>query len=212
MLFELNESEREGVKVRYAARLFPSHVQLKISPPTVCNPPVYTPEELTALRRKERKAAKIERARLAVRAGQQLADGIVALGGVLNEEDEKIIERAAENELREEERDESAYGKHIPGLIYLKPQEKEQVVARVESVETSNILAEGEEEEEYIDVADMERLQLSSYETLFLAGMLGALQVVDQDVSRLEMRVAMSVRLTLLLLSLLPLAGQRNVS
>jgi hypothetical protein len=39
-----------------------------------------------------------------------------------------------------------------------------------------------EEQEEYIDVADMERLQLSSYETFFLAGMLGVLQVVDEEV------------------------------
>ncbi|UZJ56370.1 hypothetical protein CBS101457_005690 [Exobasidium rhododendri] len=149
---------------------------------------VFTPEELTALRRKERKAAKIERARLAVRAGQQLADGIVALGGELNQEDEKAIERAAESELkREEEKDESAYGKHIPGLIYLKPQEKEQVVAGGSTAIKLPVLQREdeedaeEEEEEYIDVADMERLQLSSYETLFLAGMIGVLLVVDEE-------------------------------
>lgn len=142
---------------------------------------VFTPEELTALRRKERKSAKIERARLAVRAGQQLADGIVALGGELTEDDEKAIEKAAESELKEEEKDESAYGKHIPGLIYLKPQEKERVIAGEDKVEVP--LLEGDEGEEYIDVADMERLQLSSYETLFLAGMMGVLQVVDEEVS-----------------------------
>jgi tRNA-splicing endonuclease subunit Sen2 len=126
---------------------------------------------------------------LAVKAGQQLADGIVALGGELTDEDEKAIERRAENELEEEEeKDESAYGKHIPGLIYLKPQEKEQVVdaemkgGNGATIEVSAAATESDEDE-YIDVADMERLQLSSYETLFLAGMLGVLEVVDDEVS-----------------------------
>ena len=141
---------------------------------------VFTPEELTALRRRERKAAKIERARLAVRAGQQLPDGIVALGGQLSEHDEQAIERAAESEVREEEKDESAYGKHIPGLIYLKPQEKAHVEAGRGSIEAPGEASYGEDE--FVDVADMERLQLSSYETLFLAGMLGVLQVVDEEV------------------------------
>jgi tRNA-splicing endonuclease subunit Sen2 len=138
---------------------------------------VYTPEELTALRRKERKAAKIERARLAVRAGQQLADGIIALGGELTEVEERAIEKAAESELKEEDKDESAYGKHIPGLIYLKPQEEEQ-----QKLQDVTGEAPIEEDDEYIDVADMERLQLSGYETLYLAGMLGALEVVDEEV------------------------------
>ncbi len=40
-----------------------------------------TAEQLTQQRREERKALKIERARAAVRAGQQLPDGILALGG-----------------------------------------------------------------------------------------------------------------------------------
>lgn len=147
---------------------------------------MYTPEELTALRRKERKAAKIERARLAVRAGQQLADGIVALGGSLTEEEERVIERAAESELREEDKDESAYGKHIPGLIYLKPQEQEKVEVIDPSIGI-NAAENGQEVEDtlddFVDVADMERLQLTGYETLFLAGMLGALEVIDEEVS-----------------------------
>ncbi|KAJ9478838.1 tRNA-splicing endonuclease subunit SEN2 [Pseudozyma hubeiensis] len=46
-----------------------------------------TAEQLTHQRREERKALKIERARAAVRAGQQLPDGILALGGDITEED-----------------------------------------------------------------------------------------------------------------------------
>lgn len=150
---------------------------------------VYTPEELTALRRKERRAAKIERARLAVRAGQQLADGIVALGGELTEEDERTIAREVQQDLAAQanrddeadvEKDESAYGKHIPGLIYLKPEDDEQPSNDLE--EQSSIVAL-EEEDDFIDVEDMEILQLSSQETLFLAGMLGILEVVDERVS-----------------------------
>jgi tRNA-splicing endonuclease subunit Sen2 len=145
---------------------------------------VFTPEELTALRRKERKAAKIERARLAVRAGQQLADGIVALGGELTEEEERAIEKAAESELKEEDKDESAYGKHIPGLIYLKPKEEEKVQAVEREGEIGGEMtvqaALGDDDDDFVD--DMERLQLSGYETLFLAGMLGALEVVDEEV------------------------------
>lgn len=114
---------------------------------------------------------------MAVKAGQQLPDGIVALGGVLTSDEERAIERAAERELKEEEKDESAYGQYIPGLIYLKPAEKEEAEANglVQSIQI--------DEEEYIDVADMERLQLSTYETFFLAGMLGVLEVIDEEVS-----------------------------
>jgi len=46
-----------------------------------------TAEQLTQQRREERKALKIERARAAVRAGQQLPDGILALGGEITEAD-----------------------------------------------------------------------------------------------------------------------------
>lgn len=123
---------------------------------------------------------------MAVRAGQQLADGIVALGGSLTEEEERVIERAAESELREEDKDESAYGKHIPGLIYLKPQEQEKVEVIDPSIGI-NAAENGQEVEDtlddFVDVADMERLQLTGYETLFLAGMLGALEVIDEEVS-----------------------------
>lgn len=123
---------------------------------------------------------------MAVRAGQQLADGIVALGGSLTEEEERVIERAAESELREEDKDESAYGKHIPGLIYLKPQEQEKVEV-IDSSIGINAAENGQEVEDtlddFVDVADMERLQLTGYETLFLAGMLGALEVIDEEVS-----------------------------
>ncbi|SNX83469.1 related to tRNA splicing endonuclease beta subunit [Melanopsichium pennsylvanicum] len=46
-----------------------------------------TAEQLTQQRREERKALKIERARAAVRAGQQLPDGILALGGEITDAD-----------------------------------------------------------------------------------------------------------------------------
>lgn len=154
---------------------------------------VYTPEELTALRRKERKAAKIARARLAVRAGQQLADGITALGGTLTEEEERELEILAEREMAQEDDaaggEESGYGKHIPGLIYLKPQEglAKTVTPEAPMVSEAGMpgaLQDAEDEEAPIEVEDMESLQLSPFEVLFLSAMLGVLEVRDSEVSR----------------------------
>lgn len=120
-----------------------------------------------------------------MRAGQQLADGIIALGGELTEEEERAIEKAAESELKEEDKDESAYGKHIPGLIYLKPKEEEQASAGGDGTGGDSTVQAipGDDDDDFVDVQDMETLQLSGYETLFLAGMLGALEVVDEEVS-----------------------------
>ncbi|PWN48106.1 hypothetical protein IE53DRAFT_407247 [Violaceomyces palustris] len=82
---------------------------------------VLTAEQLTQRRRDERKALKIERARAAVRAGQQLPDGIVALGGEITEEDRlvgsrghermmKDIERQVEEQMKAEEEEEGQEG------------------------------------------------------------------------------------------------------
>lgn len=72
-----------------------------------------TAEQLTQQRREERKALKIERARAAVRAGQQLPDGILALGGEVTEADRAPgashdrlmadIERQVEEQLDDED-------------------------------------------------------------------------------------------------------------
>ncbi|SPO32308.1 related to tRNA splicing endonuclease beta subunit [Ustilago trichophora] len=72
-----------------------------------------TAEQLTQQRREERKALKIERARAAVRAGQQLPDGILALGGEITEADRAPgashdrlmadIERQVEEQLDDED-------------------------------------------------------------------------------------------------------------
>lgn len=72
-----------------------------------------TAEQLTAARREERKALKIERARAAVRAGTQLPDGILALGGDITEADRAPgashdrlmadIERQVEEQLDDED-------------------------------------------------------------------------------------------------------------
>ncbi|PWN38225.1 uncharacterized protein FA14DRAFT_119851 [Meira miltonrushii] len=143
---------------------------------------IYTAEELTALRRKERRAAKIERARLAVRAGQQLPDGIIALGGELNEDDEKAIQQDVQRDLdasTSQGHDESQYGKHIPGLIYLKPKEAEESAQAADQKE-KNDEAIGDDDD-FEDVEDMEALQLSFHEVFFLAGMLGILDVVDEN-------------------------------
>lgn len=145
-------------------------------------PPAYTPEELIAARRKERLHAKIERARLAVKAGQQLPDGIVALGGTLSPEEEKIIAGRAAKEVDDEDDDgavEEEYGKHIPGLIYLGPKKDEGEQKQLSPEEIKRL----EEEEANIEVEDMEYLHLSPYEVFFLAGMLGVLDVRDQEVS-----------------------------
>ncbi|PWN43229.1 hypothetical protein IE81DRAFT_322728 [Ceraceosorus guamensis] len=157
---------------------------------------VSTPEELTAQRRRERKAAKIARARLAVRAGTQLPDGIVALGGELNSEDERVLERIAERELDREDVEgpqdeleaEEEYGKHIPGLIYLRPKDEEDRSEQRDAPsngEGSQALHTGEHveehgEEEWIEVQDMEVLQLNVYEVFFLAGMLDVIEVSDE--------------------------------
>lgn len=149
---------------------------------------VFTPEELTASRRRERMHAKIERARLAVKAGQQLPDGIVALGGTLTEEEEKIIAKRAAEELDDEEASgakgvqEEEYGKHIPGLIYLGPKKDDEAGLQLQFTEEE--LRKMEEEERNVKVTDMEWLHLSRHEAFFLAGMLGVLEVRDQEVSR----------------------------
>ena len=147
---------------------------------------VFTSEELTASRRRERMHAKIERARLAVKAGQQLPDGIVALGGTLTEEEEKILAKKAEKEVEEEGDEdgeeggvEEAYGKHIPGLIYLGPKKEEGGEKQMSKEEMERL----KKEEEDIVVEEMEWLQFSGIEVFFLAGMLGVLEVRDQQVS-----------------------------
>lgn len=126
--------------------------------------------------------AKIERARLAVRAGQQLPDGIVALGGTLTEGEEKLIARRAAKEIDYEDQNqlgqiEQEYGKHIPGLIYLGPKQDEKAERQLSPEERMRL----EEEESNIYVEDKEWLHLSSFEVFFLVGMLGVLEVHDQD-------------------------------
>lgn len=87
-----------------------------------------------------------------------------------------------------QEAGEGAYGKHIPGLIYLKPS-AESMQGRSpapapdggEVWVTQKGAGRDDDDDDYIDVEDVERLQLSSYETLFLAGMIGVLQVVDES-------------------------------
>lgn len=161
--------------------------QLKVSKQRARGIRIYTAEELTALRRKERRAAKIERARLAVRAGQQLPDGIIALGGELNEEDEKAIQQDVQRDLdasSSQTYDESQYGKHIPGLIYLKPKEAEQTTGQNDENRKDDMALK---EDEFEDVEDMEVLQLSHYEVFFLAGMLGILDVIDENGSKISL-------------------------
>lgn len=163
----------------------------------------YTPEELIAARRKERLHAKIERARLAVKAGQQLPDGIVALGGTLSLEEEKILAARAEKEMQEEGDDgkevEEEYGKHIPGLIYLGPKKDEEVQRDLTPQEKKRL----EEEEANIEIEDMEYLHLSPYEVFFLAGMLGVLDVRTQQVRRRATEIDSSRRVLTLPPSLL---------
>lgn len=135
--------------------------------------PAYTPEELTALRRKERQAAKIERARLAVRAGTQLPDGIVALGGELEEDLPSSLQGLESNEAQIGD----TYGEHIPGLIYFKPAAKPRRPIGGEPQEPD------EEDIMDVEVEQLERFVLSREETFFLAGMMDCLEVRDQNVS-----------------------------
>ena len=138
---------------------------------------VYTPEELTAMRRRERMHAKIERARLAVKAGTQLPDGIVALGGTLTAEEEQLLAKRAEQEIDAEEEEE--YGKHIPGLIHLgKAAEGEKTT----QVTSSDDAAPIDEHAIAQETSDMEWLHVSPVEIFFLAGMLGVLEIRDQQV------------------------------
>ncbi|CAO1637160.1 unnamed protein product [Sympodiomycopsis kandeliae] len=140
---------------------------------------VYTPEELTALRRKERLQAKIERARLAVKAGTQLPDGIVALGGTLTEEEERVLARKAEKEVKEEEEEEEEegeYGKHIPGLIYLGKGNNDGKDEPGKSGGAGEVV---EIDEREISIEEMEWLHVSPVEIFFLTGMLGVLEVRD---------------------------------
>ncbi|CAO1631629.1 unnamed protein product [Parajaminaea phylloscopi] len=171
----------------------------------------YTPEELTAARRSQRMHAKIERARLAVRAGQQLPDGIVALGGTLTADEEQAIAKRAAQEVEDEDQDaskegevEEEYGKHIPGLIYLAPKADDNV-ERVLTAEEQAVL---EEEEANICVEDMEWLHLSGFEVLFLAGMLGVLEVRDQQ----DQAIEFGLLYQLLLVSYHPQAAQASLT
>lgn len=137
---------------------------------------VFTPEELTAMRRKERMHAKIERARLAVKAGTQLPDGIVALGGTLTEEEERILARRAEKEVQDEEQEEEGeYGKHIPGLIYLGKGSREEDEKKGEVEKKTEVV----QEEGEITIEEMEWLHVSPVEVFFLTGMLGVLEIRD---------------------------------
>jgi tRNA-splicing endonuclease subunit Sen2 len=158
---------------------------------------IFTPEELTSLRRRERRAAKIERARLAVRAGQQLPDGILALGGELTAEDELAIAQQVQLEIHTQHeqgqvQEESLYGKHIPGLMYLKPKAEEMhsTVGKVplagddEAAITENL---DQEEDDYGDFEDLESLQLNNEEVFFLSAVLGVLEVVDNNDEILSM-------------------------
>ncbi|KAK0562622.1 tRNA splicing endonuclease subunit sen2 [Tilletia horrida] len=143
-----------------------------------------TPEEMTAFRRRERVQAKIERAKLAVKAGTMLKDGIVALGGSIED-----AEGEAEPESQDQEGDEEAYRTFVPGLIHLRPAAKipgqgktrgEVLGTQASQASLEDILnADDDDEEDDIDIMELERMQLSLPETFFLAGMLGVLQVYD---------------------------------
>ncbi|KAL9933018.1 hypothetical protein V8E36_008273 [Tilletia maclaganii] len=158
-----------------------------------------TPEEMTAWRRRERIEAKIERAKLAVKAGTMLKDGIVALGGTL--EDEEDPDGDDQETLRDPQdgpggESEEGYRTFVPGLHHLRPTAKgkdgsadiRQAIAstadgkaEVSQASLADIApAAGDDDGQDIDIVELERLQLSLPETFFLAGMLGVLQVRDE--------------------------------
>lgn len=68
-------------------------------------PDTLTAEELTAVRRRERLQAKIERARAAVRAGTQRPDGILSLGGELTPDDLASLQAAGAIVSQEQQQD-----------------------------------------------------------------------------------------------------------
>jgi hypothetical protein len=130
-----------------------------------------TAEELTAIRRKERLAAKIERAKAAVRAGTQLPDGIIALGAEVEDDEELkgILEKADQ---------EDAYRTHVPGLIYF----REPALSKEEKVVVEEKAEEVQLDEEPIEIEleEVEYVQLSMVEALFLSAMLGVLEVCEE--------------------------------
>ncbi|KAE8206987.1 hypothetical protein CF327_g7441 [Tilletia walkeri] len=168
-----------------------------------------TPEEMTAWRRRERMEAKIERAKLAVKAGTMLKDGIVALGGSLEDEEddddddpeagtrETIGEAGLEG--TSDNKPEEGYRTFVPGLIHLRPSAKgkgkvaDDVIRQamqagpqrnnpaVSQASLEDIAPDEEEDEDDFDLLELERMQLSLQETFFLAGMLGVLDVRDEQ-------------------------------
>ena len=185
-----------------------------------------TAEQLTQQRREERKALKIERARAAVRAGQQLPDGILALGGEITDADrapgashERLmadIERQVEEQLDDEDAaDQKATqgeteteglwtGQEevpdiVPGVARIKglkyfAEEVKASQARKAAQATNNTNDDNDDNEKSlvetneaaendaddtadIDVVDVERMQLSLVETLFLSAMFGCLDI-----------------------------------
>ncbi len=161
-----------------------------------------TAEELTAIRRKERQAAKIERAKAAVRAGTQLPDGILALGAELDgdEELQELLRKATRMGLKEgDEAADEEYRAHVPGLIYFREPALEKAkqfkaeaptqstfTTEPEKQQADAAAAEKEEDEEEpieIELEEVEHVQLTMPEVFFLAGMLGVLRLVDEEVS-----------------------------
>ncbi|CAD6893835.1 unnamed protein product [Tilletia controversa] len=160
-----------------------------------------TPEEMTAWRRRERMQAKIERAKLAVKAGTMLKDGIVALGGSLEDDldddelDEGGTEQMGETTTGGSGLADEGYRTFVPGLVHLRPTAKgkgkvaDDVIRQsmqagpqaVSQASLEDIVPDGANDEDDFDLLELERMQLSLQETFFLAGMLGVLDVRDEQ-------------------------------
>lgn len=171
-----------------------------------------TAEQLTQQRREERKALKIERARAAVRAGQQLPDGITALGGEVTDQDRlpgashdrlmADIERQVEEQLADED---GVLRKSRPSTLWTGDEEVPDIVpgqARIKGLKyfSEEVKANQAKKKELlaqqtdtdalsaevrtadIQVDDMERMQLSLIETFFLSGMLDSLEIHSDGV------------------------------
>ncbi|KAN0065409.1 tRNA splicing endonuclease subunit sen2 [Thecaphora frezii] len=194
------------------SRSEPTWKQRKIGEIDAMRKGLLTAEQLTAQRREERKALKIERARAAVRAGQQLPDGITALGGEILEEDrlagaghDRImadIEKQIEDQMDREDENESnrkpAAGAlwkgdedipdivpgqaRIKGLKYFSEEVKANAAKKAEALAAQNKQTVQIDEDAEIQVVDMERMQLSLQEAFFLAGMLGCLEVLEDSI------------------------------
>lgn len=133
-----------------------------------------TAEQMTQRRREERKLLKIERARAAVKAGIQLPDGITALGGKLDEGESAPSGDDLWKGDEEAPTIEAGMAR-VKGLKHFSSAIPQKEGASDAAPVPADLYSSPKELE------GVEHFQLTMVEAFFLAGMLGCLEVYDEN-------------------------------